>query len=189
MYYGMAYFPDVDPEGIARLRRKYDPTVDLIAPHLTVMFLVPESVGEGPLVQHLEDVLKRWRPFPIRLHGFRKSWDHWLFLVLKEGNDEVIKLYQDVYTGILAEHRRDDIEFIPHVALGLFIKQTGDYDFKGPRSLDLDERGYQEALREAEALELDHRCVLDKLHLVKFTDDISRVVWTREMPLGGRDSC
>ena len=80
-----------------------------------------------------------------------------------------------------------DLEFIPHVALGLFIKRTGDYDIGDPRPLDLDEQRYQEALREAEALKLDHRCVIDKLHLVKFTDDISRVVWTGEMPLGGRD--
>ena len=41
----------------------------------------------------------------------------------------------------------------------------------------------QKALREAEALNADHRCVVDKLHLLKFNDDISRIIWDRELLL------
>jgi 2'-5' RNA ligase len=180
----MGYFPDVDLQAVDLLRRKYDPTVDLVGPHVTVLFPVPERVGEEPLVRHLESVLRRWQPFPIRMHGLQKSWDHWLFLVLKDGNHAVIELYQEVYTGMLAKYRRDDIVFIPHVALGLFVKQSADYDFKNPQSLAFDEQRYEEALREAEASKLDYRCVIDKLHLTKLTEDFSRVVWSKPLPLG-----
>ena len=50
---------------------------------------------------------------------------------------------------------------------------------------DLDKQRCEEAWREAEALRLDFPCVLDRLHLVKITEDLSRIVWSSELPLGG----
>jgi hypothetical protein len=183
MYYAMGYFPETDLRAVEHLRRKYDPTVDLVGPHVTVMFPVPACAGEGALVRHVTSVLRRWKPFPIRLLGLRKSWDHWLFLVLEDGNEAVVKLYQEIYTGILAEYRRDDLEFVLHLALGLFVKQGGDYEFTNPQQLAFDERRYQEALGEAEALKLDYHCVVDKLHLLKLTKDFTRLVWRKRLPL------
>jgi 2'-5' RNA ligase len=89
MYYGLVHFPKIDIKHIDLLRKKYDPTVDLIQPHITIMFPVPDEVGEAALVQHIERVLKPWKPIPIRTRGFHKSWDHWLFLTLEEGNPDV----------------------------------------------------------------------------------------------------
>jgi len=183
MYYGLVHYPDVDRALIDRIRREYDPTVDLIEPHLTVMFLVPDTVGEQELTVHIESVLEHWEPFPIRLHGFRKSSDHWLLLVLEDGNASVVKLFSDIYTGILAKFRRDDIEFIPHVSLGLFVKRPEQYDFKDPQELEFDEPSCQKAVEEAEALGMDFRCTVDRLHLVKFTDDVSRIVSSQEFLL------
>ena len=178
MYYALVQYPNIDTERIDQIRRKYDPTVDLIGPHVTIMFPVPESVGEGALVRHIEKVLKHRQPFQVRIHGFKKSWDHWLFLTLEEGNTNVINviaLYEEIYTGILAQYRRDDIEFIPHIGLGLFVKEGAQYDLKDPKQLDFDAQRYQQALLEAQALNLDFRCQVDKLHLVKLVDDFSSI--------------
>lgn len=188
MYYGLVYYPSFEPglvRQIRQIRAKYDPTVDLIEPHLTVMFPVPESVGEHMLIDHIQGVLQQWKPFPIHVCRTQKSWDHWLLLTLQEGNAEVIKLYGEIYTGILAEYRRDDLEFIPHIALGLFAKNAAEYDFNDPRPLEFDQRGYDQALREVEALAPDFHYVVDKLHLLKLTEDFSRIVATREFPVGG----
>lgn len=184
MYTGLAHFPDIDTTRINQIRKKFAPTFDLIDPHITIMYPVPDEVKQETLVQHIERVLKPWRPFPIHISGLCKSWDHWLFLTLKEGNGDVIRLNKAVYTGILKPYHRADIEFVPHIGLGLFIKEGADYDHKNPQRLEFDEQRYQTALREAEASGLDYRCVLDRLHLCTVTNDFTRIEKSRVFYLG-----
>src|ERR1051325_10646116 len=112
MLYALVHYPAVDVERINRLRRKYDPQFDLIAPHITVMFPVPESIGKHRLLSHIESVLPHWKPFPIHWKGLRKSWDEYLFLVLEGGEAEVIRLHDDLYTGLLSEYRSKDIPYV-----------------------------------------------------------------------------
>jgi 2'-5' RNA ligase len=112
------------------------------------------------------------------LGGFHKSHDHWLFLTLKKGEAQVKKLYQSLYTGILAEYRRkDDIEFVPHLGLGLFIKRGLTYDWKNPPESDFDRERYEEALCQAKALPLPSSISVEKLQLMKIPDVI--LEWTR----------
>jgi 2'-5' RNA ligase len=188
MYNALVHFPNIDITHINLIRNKYDPTVQLIAPHITVLFPVPDEVGEKDLIKHIEGVLKPWKPFPIRINGLYKSWDNWLFLTLKDGNAEVIRLHTQTYTGILQPYRRKDMDFVPHISLGLFVKDGISYDLIRPQELDFDERKYKVALHEARDLGLDYRCVLDKLQLVKLTNDFSRIEASREFLLGGEKS-
>ena len=184
MYYALVHFPDIDTSDIDKFRRKYDPTIDLIEPHITVLFPVPDTIGEKALVEHINHVLFSWKPFHIHIHGFHKSWDHWLFLTLEEGGTDVSRLNRDIYTEILAPYRRDDIEFIPHKGLGLFVKNGADYSLKDPQQLEFDEAKYEVALKEARALDLDFKCTLEKLHLVSLADDLSWVQREKEFLLG-----
>lgn len=188
MYYALVYFPNIDPTHINLIRSKYDPTAHLIAPHITVLFPVPDEVGKNALIKHIEGVLKPWKPFPIRINGLYKSWDNWLFLTLKDGNAEVVRLHTQTYTGILQPYRRKDMDFVPHISLGLFVKEGASYDLRRPQELDFDERKYKVALHEARDLGLDYRCVLDILHLVTLTNDFSRIEARREFLLGGKMS-
>ena len=168
MIYALVHYPDVDARGIDQLREKYDPQAGLIAPHITLMFPVPESIGEENLVNHLEHVLSHWQPFPIHLRGLEKSWDDYLFLLVQEGAANIAGLHDNIYTGILAGHRNENITFIPHLTLGVFTE---------------DASAYPQALEEARRLDLDYRCVVDRLHLVKVNDERSRIVWNREFSL------
>ena len=95
MYFGLVHYPQVDLKLVDQIRRKYDPTVDLVQPHITVMFLVPESAGEGKLAGHLKHVLSTCKPIPIRMRGLCKTPDHWLLLTLEDGNPEVARLLDD----------------------------------------------------------------------------------------------
>jgi 2'-5' RNA ligase len=185
MYYALVHFPNTDTTHINFIRSKYDPTAHLIAPHITVLFPVPDEMGENALIKHIEGVLKPWKPFPIRINGFYKSWDNWLFLTLKDGNAEVIRLHTQIYTGILQPYLRNDIDFVPHISLGLFVKEGDSYNLKMPQELDFDERKFNAALQEARDLGLDYMCVFDKLHLVTLTNDYSRIETNREFLLGG----
>ena|SRR6266850_1416382 len=183
MFYALVHYPRIDTQQINEFRRRYDPHVDLIGPHITFVFLVPESIGEALLINHIDTVLSNWRPFPIHLKGLHKAWDHWLFLILAAGNEDVIHLHRDLYTGILAEYHRPDIEFIPHLGLGLFARRDANYDIRNPREVSLDVENYSRALREAQELDFDYHCVVDSLHLVKISDDISKIEWSKEFHL------
>src|SRR6267143_5205870 len=133
MFYALVHYPQIDTKLINEFRRKYDPHFDLIEPHITLVFLVPESVGEANLVRHIESTLSNWRPFPIRLRGLQRSWDHWLFLILAKGNENVTRLHRELYDGVLAAYYRTDIDFVPHLGLGLFARQDADYDIRNPQ--------------------------------------------------------
>ena len=172
MFYALVYYPDLDETSLDAFRRKHDPYVDLIAPHVTFVFPVPDSVGEENLTGHIGRVLSGWEPFDIHLAGFDKSWDHWLLLLLKEGNKRVIRLYEQLYTGILAPHLREDLEFIPHVALGYFGTQP--YDPNNPQARAWDKTAYQKALEEAKGLGLDSWHRVDKLTMVNLTHDFTK---------------
>ena len=175
MYLALVFYPQLDSrlmESIDRIRRKYDPTVGWSKTHITVIFPVPDSVGEEKLVNHIERVLENRKSFIVRLGGFHKSHDHWLFLNVTEGGDEFKTLYRDLYTGILEEYRRDDIGFVPHVGLGLFVKADSRYDWDHPHENDFDRERYEEALRQAKALPLDSSCFMNKLHLVSIPDEV-----------------
>ena len=122
MFYALVHYPAVDTVSINQLRRSYDPQIDLIDPHITLVFPVREAIGEQRLVSHIEKILRGWKPFPIHLQGLQRSWDNYLFLLIQEGKMEVIRLHDELYTGILAKHLRDALPFVPHITLGSFAE-------------------------------------------------------------------
>jgi hypothetical protein len=73
MIYALVHYPNIDIQKINQFRKKYDPQIDLIQPHITLMFPVPESIGESFLANHIENALSNWRAFPIHLQGILKS--------------------------------------------------------------------------------------------------------------------
>jgi 2'-5' RNA ligase len=122
-----------------------------------------DKVKEEEFMQHVKAVLKNWKPFSIRIGGFEKSWDHWLLLLLKEGNEKVIALHDELYTEILAPYLRKDIKFIPHIGIGLFVRKDSGYRLLDPKKVAYDTELYAGALKEAEALEIDTFDTIDKL--------------------------
>jgi 2'-5' RNA ligase len=168
MFYALVHYPDIDTSRIDQLRKKYDPQVDLIEPHITIVFPVPESVGEQKLSSHIDRVLRDWQPFPIRLKGLLQSWDNYLFLLLADGSADIIRLHDDLYTGVLASYRREDIPFIPHVTLGVFGEGA---------------EMCAQVLSGAERMGLDYQSEADRLDLVKINEDRSRIVWRTEFQL------
>ena len=165
MKYALVHYPVVDQGLINQLRGKYDPQFHLIAPHITIVFPAPDSIGERGLVSHIESVLSHWEPFPIRLKGLQRSWDKYLFLLLNKGEWDVIRLHDEIYTGLLSEYRDEVRPFIPHVTLGAFSGKNEEY---------------AQALEEAERLNLDFECMLDRLHLIKVDDERSQIAWSKE---------
>ena len=133
--HALVYFPKIDTEAINALRDQYDPYRDLIDAHITIVF--PVQVERSPLEKHISEILAGWSPFTTRLKGLHLSFDQWLFLTVEGGNDKLVSLFEAMYTGFLAPHRRHDIEYIPHIGLGYFgIKE---YDLTVQSVAPLDE--------------------------------------------------
>ncbi len=183
MLHALVFYPDLRHEGVAALRARHDPTARVVREHLTLIFPLPDEVGREALGRHVRAVVFGWRPFRLHLTGLEKSWDHWLFLAVREGGDEVTRLHDDLYGGILAPHLRRDLPYTPHVGLGLFAASA--YDPLAPRAAALDEERYRRALGEAEALGLDFWRVVDRVTLLALDEDLGSVRDVEVIPLGG----
>lgn len=173
MFFALVYYPNIEIEEFHILRKKYEPYASLLPEHVPFIFPVPDSIGLKKLIKHIEHVLSSWKPFEVHFNGLQKSWDHWLFLVLKEGNHLVIKLHDELYNGILSPFYRKDLPYIPHIGLGLFCKEK--YDVNNPsKKLSLDEKAYNHARMEFDNLNLNFWRKIDKLTLVKLNSGFSK---------------
>jgi 2'-5' RNA ligase len=173
MLYALVFRPQIDTSKIDGFRRKHDPHVNLIQPHITLVFPINDkNIDKAALEKHIKDTLKEEKPFKIHLQGLDKSWDHWLNLVLKEGNDEVIALHDKLYTGILAPFFRKDLGYIPHIGIGLFVTNQV-----------LDKNKYKLALQEAESLNLDYWVEIDNLELVTLDDNVTKILDIKKFDL------
>jgi hypothetical protein len=175
--------PWLPAEPIGSFRRAHYPTAHLIGPHLTVVFPVPAAVGRDPFFDHVREVVSRTPVFDIRLRGLDKTWDHWLFLGVAEGGDEVVALHDALYTGILSPHLWTGQPYVPHVGLGLFAEERDAHDLLELRPRALDQARFGEALREAEALELDYEGPFDRVHIFGLDEDLTSVTALEEIPL------
>lgn len=171
-------------EPIGSFRRAYDPTVALIGPHLTLVYPVPISIGGDTFREHVRGVVSRTPSFDIRLKGLEKSWDHWLFLLVAEGREEVVALHDALYTGILRPHLWTERPYVPHVGLGLFVEERDAHDLLQLRPRALDRARFDEALREAEAMDLDYPCRVDEVRISRLDEGLSHITSLEEFPLG-----
>lgn len=171
MYHGLVYYTNLDNQQISDFRQKYDPTVGLIDDHLTIVFPVPDKISETYISKHIKNVLNTWKPFDIHINSFIKTWDHWFFLTLKEGNEEVTRLYNELYVGILKPYYRPDL-FIPHIGIGYVGK--GQFDIFNPHD-ELDEDSYQKAQNDFKHIEVDYWRRIDKLTLVSISDELKEL--------------
>lgn len=183
MYYSLVHFPQIDKTEINNFRSKYDPYCNLIDAHFTIIFPIPETLEKEKLIEHIKNKLLTQKPFDIHINGLEKSWDHWLFLILKDGRDEMIKLHDILYEDLLLEFLRSDIEFVPHIAIGLFTKKEAGYDLKDPKALAFDEDLYKVAIEEVEKENFDYVTTVNKLSLVEINDDFTKTAVIHEFEL------
>ncbi len=163
--HGMAFFPHLESNEVIEFRKKYDPTAAIIGEHMTVLYPVPETVKPEALDDHIESVLKRHRPFKVHFQGLRKSWDHWLLLSVQEGKEKVVRLHDDLYSGILKPFLRNDIPYEPYMALGLFAAK--DYDPLNPVQTSLRKDIYDHAYEEAASCDFNFWSGVEKLILLE----------------------
>ncbi|MCM1990436.1 2'-5' RNA ligase family protein [Oceanirhabdus seepicola] len=118
-------FPQFDNISVIdEIREKYDPLANHVRPHITLVFTFESNLTSIELKEHLEKVLTRTRPFGLTMGDIIKidnPLGMYLFLVLKEGIEDIKKLSSKLYTGILEPYKPEwlnDKTFLPHMTIG-----------------------------------------------------------------------
>ena len=175
MYFGLVYYPQIEDEGVLSFRETYEPYSALLPEHMPFIYPVPETIGREKLDRHIKKVLRSWKPFDVHFCTLDKTWDHWLYLGVREGYHSVVELHDTLYEGMLIPYLRKDLPYSPHIGLGLFSREG--YNFDDPTAeLTLDEEKYNKAYQEFEALGFDLWCTVDTLTLVKLNADFTECV-------------
>ena len=100
------------------VRERFDPLAPLIAAHLTLVFPFEDSMSDHVLAKHIRGRVAPEPGFAVTFQGITAHDDEYLFLNVKRGNDELIRLYATLHTGALAAHRSRRHTFLPHVTVG-----------------------------------------------------------------------
>ena len=109
---------------IESIRVRHDPQASRIPPHFTLVFPVDESPGE--ITEDIVRACIRHGPIPFVIRSAISVPDVVLggahvFVVPDEGRDEIARLHDDLYDGVLRPQLREDIPFVPHITIA-----TGD---------------------------------------------------------------
>jgi 2'-5' RNA ligase len=106
---------------IHAIRKQCDPNVDLIAPHVTLIFPAVAEHARGLLEDVRRQVpLQTTFPFVIRcalpVRDVLSENTH-VFLVRDQGCSHLVRQHDALYAWSLAATRRLDIPFIPHITV------------------------------------------------------------------------
>jgi 2'-5' RNA ligase len=132
---------------IQKLREKYDPLFELIPPHITLVFPFTSDMTTTQLREHMEKVLTEEKVFSIRLQGVTGAGGEYLFLNVKEGNDDLIRIHDRLYSGVLNKFFYREVSYIPHLTVG----RLGD------------KQSFEHALKETEDFREDFITVINKV--------------------------
>jgi hypothetical protein len=112
-----------DYKWIQVFREKHDIRFyGIVKPHFTIVFPI-NNVRESIFIKHVKKHAKDVKTinFSIKCSIIVKdSFSDYtdIFLTPDEGNSAIIKLHDELYTGVLSPELRLDIPFIVHIAIG-----------------------------------------------------------------------
>ena len=117
-------YPEIAPadyEMIQSFRERYNSLFNIIAPHFTIVFSVPDMQPE-PFVAEIKKQTGQTAaiPFCIRCATINRdaiSGNYDAFLVPDEGFSKISKLHDKLYSDKLEHHHRLDISYIPHISI------------------------------------------------------------------------
>jgi 2'-5' RNA ligase len=127
---------------IDEIREKYDPLAKHVRPHVTLMFTFESSLTSIEIEEHLKKELEGTRCFTLTLQEIIKidnPLGKYLFLGIKQGNEQIKEISKRLYTGILQSYKPNWLNedtFLPHMTIGAFTsKEDLDIAFKATESI------------------------------------------------------
>lgn len=112
-------FPKFDNMDIIDdIRNKYDRLANLVKPHITLAFPFKDEISNEDLISKLSVLLKNYSPFEVNFKGVSLSDDNYILLNCIKGNNEILRLHDDIYEKIIPSHFKKSIKYLPHITLG-----------------------------------------------------------------------
>jgi len=119
MEFAVVAFPKLEcADLVESVRRRFDPLVGLLAPHVTVVFPFASDGAEQSLERHVAGVVADVSPFDIVVEPPIQGDDHYLLMELSRGAERFVDMHDRLYSGFLAEHRSTVHQYRPHVTVG-----------------------------------------------------------------------
>jgi 2'-5' RNA ligase len=140
------------------LRQRFDPLVALVPPHITLVFPFESELTSEQLRQHIQQVVADIRPFPVRLANVTGAEGEYLFLNVKQGNDDLIALHDRLYMGPLAGFLSPHHTYVPHMTVGRLT----------------DPGAWREEVLLAAGLDVRHDMIVHEISVYVIQDDGSR---------------
>lgn len=109
-----------DTELIQNIRQQYDPLASKIAPHITLVFPFKSEISSSALHQHIKIRLNKFKPFKISLQGISQVQENYLFLNVVDGREQIVKIHNLIYSGILKQFLSKRHHYQPHITVGRF---------------------------------------------------------------------
>ncbi|MBU3158011.1 2'-5' RNA ligase family protein [Clostridium estertheticum] len=114
---------------INEIRKKYDPLANHVSPHITLVFTFESGFTSIEINEHLKKVIDETRCFRLTLQEIVKidnPLGRYLFLDIKQGNEQIKELSKKLYTGILNNYKPawlNEETFMPHMTIGDFTSK------------------------------------------------------------------
>ncbi|MCF6137329.1 2'-5' RNA ligase family protein [Pseudalkalibacillus berkeleyi] len=107
-------------ECVEMIRSKYDDLFHKIPPHITLVFPFRSDLTLEACIEHMHSCLQGYESFSIRLEGLKVADDGCLFLLVRDGKEQIEQLNRSLYSGPLRTYKSEEHTFIPHVTIGRF---------------------------------------------------------------------
>lgn len=103
---------------IQDIRKDYDRLVNLIPPHITLVFPFTDYIANDDLIKKIKECVKDIKPFKIKFKGVLLNNQNFIFLNCVYGNEEIINLHNKIYNEVLPTHLNKSVIYTPHITLG-----------------------------------------------------------------------
>lgn len=139
-------------DAIQSVRERLDPLAHYIAPHITLVFPFESDCSTQELQSHMKNALAGVKKFPVLLQGVTgDDRDGYLFLNVKQGNDNIINLHDRLYNGVLEPFLFRKVTYCPHITVGRIDAQSA----------------FDQALEELECFKDRFEAVIAKVYVEK----------------------
>lgn len=157
MKYGIVIFPSKKLQDYANsFRKRYDPHISLIPPHLTLVNPIESTEEEiTGIIQNLHEV--SFDLSPITLEVYKVKTFHpaanKIFLAIKK-DEELLNLHSKLNADIFSNDEKTE-SFVPHITIGQKLSNREHSDIVGQLTM----------------MDVSHSEVVDRFHLLYQLDN------------------
>jgi 2'-5' RNA ligase len=117
--YSVVWFPTfLQNTVIENFRQTHDPLAKVAPTHIHLVYPFATALTATQITTHVKRVVKNWPVIPASFRWPEILLDEYILLPAKLGQAALTELHDQLYTGILKPHLRNDIDYKAHLTMG-----------------------------------------------------------------------